>query len=108
MVFAMPTLNPFISQEKERLRSLVSTMYTEEYPLPSQDLKLLGPFVKCVRSETVEDTTPGKRSIKRIDYFVLNDLGRELYRKWLSGDLDAEFDEAKRRGMRDATPRPRV
>lgn len=104
----MPTPNLFISEEQHRLRSLVSMMFSEEYPLAAADLKILGPFVKCVRSETVEDTTPGARSIRRTDYYVLNDLGRQLYRKWLGGELDKLVDEAKRRGMREATPQPRV
>lgn len=106
----MPTtmLNPHYTAEQERIRELVSTMWKEEYPLRPEDLKQLGPFVKCVRSETAEDTTPGRRGIRRTDYFVLNDLGRQLYRKWLGGDLDKLIDEAKRRGARDATPRPGV
>ncbi len=81
-------LNPFITAEQERLRDLVHTMWREEYPLAPVDLKLLAPFVRVAREEIVEDTTPGKRATRRVEYFVLNDRGRQLYRKWLEGGLD--------------------
>ncbi len=82
------TLNHLITQEQERLRDVVSTLWREEYPLDPKDLKYLSPFVRRVRSEVKEDTTPGQGSIRRVDYWVLNDLGRDLYRKWQLGKLD--------------------
>lgn len=81
-------LNRLISAEQERLRSIVATMAREEYPLATTDLKNLMPFVKRVRSETVESTTPGQRGIHRTDYYVLNELGRDMYRRWERGELD--------------------
>lgn len=81
-------LNLFITAEQERIRELVATMWHEEYPLAPADLKLLTPFVRIAREEIVEDVTPGKRAMRRVEYFVLNDRGRRLYRKWLEGGLD--------------------
>lgn len=67
---------------------LVGAMYSAEYPLRSEDLKLLNPFVKQVREEIVESTEPGRRGITRTGYFMLNSRGRSLYRHWLGGGLD--------------------
>lgn len=83
-----PTLNPFITAEQERIRELVFAMFKGEYPVEPKDLKQLRPFVKLVREEFVESTEPGKRGVKRVEYFVLNDRGRHLYKQWLTGGLD--------------------
>lgn len=82
------TLNILITPEQERLRNLIDTMWREEYPLAGPDLKTLEPFVRPVREEIVECTEPGRRSIRRISYYVLNDVGRAMYRRWLAGELD--------------------
>lgn len=84
----MPALNPFVTPEQERLRTLVASMYSDEHPIDGPDLKALAPFVKVVREETVEDTTPGRRGIRRTSYCKLNARGRALYRQWLTGGLD--------------------
>jgi hypothetical protein len=81
-------LNPYVTDAQERLRELVFLMYKEEAPVSGVDMKALAPFIKVVREETVEDTTPGKRGIRRISYCMLNNRGRRLYRQWLTGRLD--------------------
>ena len=84
----MPTLNPFVTAEQERLRELVAAMYREERPIQTPDLKRLAPFVKQVREEFVENTTPGQRGVRRVGYYMLNEQGRLLYRQWMNGGLD--------------------
>ena len=84
----MQALNPFVTAEQERLRELVFAMFKEERPLGGADLKQLAPFVKVVREEVVENTTPGRRGISRTSYCMLNARGRQLYQHWLTGKLD--------------------
>jgi hypothetical protein len=82
------TLNPFYTPEQERMRELVFALSRSEQPLSPADLGVLAPFVKRVREEFVENTTPGQRSIRRVEYFMLNDRGHQFYLQWMRGQLD--------------------
>lgn len=83
----MPKLDPLVTEAQERMRDLVIALSKSERPLTSDDLRQLQPFVEVVRSETVESD----HSIRRVDYYVLNDLGRALLHKWATGKLDHHF-----------------
>jgi hypothetical protein len=88
----MQTRNPYVTTEQERLRELVFSLFKEEIPLDPKDLKQLAPFVRRVREEFVENTTPGQRALRRVEYFVLNARGRHLYQQWEMGKLDGYAD----------------
>lgn len=82
------TLNPFMTEEQERIRELIFRLYKEEMELSQEDHRLLAPFVKTVREEQRETTTPGQRGIRRAYYYMLNERGRMLYQQWQKGQLD--------------------
>lgn len=71
--------------ELERIRELAFAMLTEERPLTAEDARLLLPFVRQVREEIVETTTPGRRGIRRTSYYMLNERGRDFCRRWAAG-----------------------
>lgn len=77
-----------MTEEQARMRALVERLKKEEMPLDVNDHTKLHPFVQVVRSELVEDTTPGARSMRRIDYYMLNERGLKLLHDWNSGKLD--------------------
>lgn len=83
--------NPFVTADQDRLRELVFAMAKSERPISTSDLTKLSPFVHVVRSETAEDRTPGRRGIRRTDYYMLNELGIVLLRQWRTGKLDGLF-----------------
>jgi hypothetical protein len=87
--------------EQLRMRELVESLKREEMPLESHDLIRLMPFVQKVREEIKEDnSTPGKRRMYRVDYYMLNERGLKLLQKWEWGMLDklVKDDEEKPRG----------
>lgn len=80
------------SEDQLRMRELIEKMRKEEHPLSNHDLIRLAPFVEKVRDEIKEDTTPGKRRMYRVSYYMLNERGLKLLEKWNWGMLDRHLD----------------
>ena len=78
-----------------RMRELVEKLRKEEMPLENHDLIRLAPFVQVVREEIKEDTTPGKRKVYRVAYYMLNERGLKMLEKWNWGMLDRHLPDKK-------------
>lgn len=77
-------INIRLTPEQERLRELVERLRSEEMPLSAEDARRLGPFLKIVRTEIVEEE---RKAYKRY-YYMLSDQGVVLHERWKRGELD--------------------
>ncbi len=102
--------NAFPTEQQFHMRELVNHLARDEMPLEQKDLIVLQDFVKIVRDEIVETvsqpavmktTLDGREvevfpavggSIKRVNYYMLNERGLKLKFDWERGLLDKRLD----------------
>lgn len=72
------------------MQALVQSMKTDERELSPSQVALLAPFIEKTRDELVEINDNGRRGMRRVDYYHLNERGLKMLQMWDWGLLDSQ------------------